>query len=256
MKHLDRDNRTLAFVEEGKADPPVVLLHGMACDHTHLLPQLEHLSPRHRTVAFDLRGHGQSYRPGQRFSIDAFADDLSWLCDELSIDRPVLIGHSLGGSIALAYAAQHPDRVRALALLDSGVRSPEMLRSELSAFYDTLGGRDHARLVREFVRERLFEPTDGAALADSVAELMASQPAEVFLAIARNVVLELDSRAAALACTVPSLLILAARPFANSADVAGLGPNWRVGRTVGSGHFVQLVVPDQVNAMLDRFLAL
>jgi pimeloyl-ACP methyl ester carboxylesterase len=229
----------------------------MACNHTHLLPQFKHLSRRHRTVAFDLRGHGQSYRPDQRFSMDAFADDVSWLCDELSIDRPVLVGHSLGGSIALAYAARHPRRVRALALLDASIRPPESLRSKLSAFFDTLGGPDHARLVREFVRERLFEPTDGAALADSVAEVMASLPAGVFLAIAHNVVLDLDSRASASACSMPALLVQATRqPFDNFADVVGLGANWHVGRTVASGHFVQLVVPDQVNAMLDRFLAL
>ena len=84
---------------------------------------------------------------------------------------------------------------------------------------------------------------------------MGSVRPDVFLAMGAGV-LAFDSRAAALACTVPSLIILADRPFADPDTLQRLGSNWRVARTVGAGHFHQLVVPAQVNAMLDRFLEL
>ena len=252
---LDHDGVALAYLDEGGGDPPVVLVHGMACDHTHVLPQLRHLSPRHRTIAVDLRGHGRSDKPRGAYTTEVFGDDLVFLFDQLGLDRPVLIGHSLGGSISLALAARRPDRVGALVLLDSGIRASEAKRDELKPFYDSLGGPDHADRVRQFVLARLVEPTDPPDVVDAVATTMAGTPAHVFLAMGDGV-LAFDSVAAAARCRVPSLVILATRPFAPPASVESLPPNWQVGRVVGSGHFVQLVVPDQVNGMLDRFLTL
>jgi pimeloyl-ACP methyl ester carboxylesterase len=89
---------------------------------------------------------------------------------------------------------------------------------------------------------------------DAVAATMAATPAHVFLAMADGV-LAFDSLAAAQACTMPALIVLADRPFVEPA-LAKLPANWRTGRVVGAGHFLQLVVPDQVNAMLDHYLAL
>jgi hypothetical protein len=57
-------------------------------------------------------------------------------------------------------------------------------------------------------------------------------------------------------CALPALLVLSRQDFAEPAAVAALGGNWHIGRVVGAGHFVQVVVPGQVNAMIDRFLEL
>jgi len=255
IQYLDHGGVSLAYLDVGAGDPPLVLVHGMACDHTHLLPQLRHLSPHHRTIAVDLRGHGHSDKPRGAYTTEVFGDDLLFLFDRLGLDQPVLIGHSLGGSISLALAARHPDRVGALVLLDSGIRANEAKRDELKPFYDELGGPDHAERVRRFVIDRLFEPTDPQDVLDTVATTMAGTPAHVFLAMGEGV-LAFDSRAAAQRCPIPSLLILAARPFVPPDVVESLPPNWQVGRVVGAGHFIQLVVPNQVNAMLDRFLTL
>ncbi len=253
--HVDREGVRLGFTEAGAGDPPIVLIHGMACDRSHLQPQLHHLSRRHRVVAVDLRGHGASDKPSGTYTTDVFGDDLCALFDRLDLDRPVLVGHSLGGSIALALAARRPEAVGALVLLDSGIRSPDAKHAELRPFYETLGGADHAERIAAFVHQRLFETTDGAELAAAVAACMAATPPHVFMAMAEGV-LAFDSARAAAACSVPALIILATRPFADPDVIRTLPPNWQVGQVVGSGHFIQLVVPEQVNAMLDRFLAL
>jgi pimeloyl-ACP methyl ester carboxylesterase len=259
VRFVERDGVRLACVEAGDGSPtgrpPVVLVHGMACDHTHLLPQLEHLAPRSRVVAVDLRGHGSSDKPDGTYTTGVFGDDLLAVLDELGVERPVLIGHSLGGSVCLDLAVRRPDVVRSIVLLDSGVRSLDVRRADLQPFYATLGGPDHAERVRAFVAERLFEPIDGPAVLDTVATTMAATPAHVFLAMADGV-LAFDSLAAARACTMPALLVLSDRPFVEPEVVASLPPNWRTARVVGAGHFLQLVVPDQVNAMLDRWLDL
>jgi pimeloyl-ACP methyl ester carboxylesterase len=69
-------------------------------------PQIETFRKRHRVVAVDLRGHGQSDKPEQAYTMRGFADDLVWLCREVRIERPVVIGHSMGGVIALTLARE------------------------------------------------------------------------------------------------------------------------------------------------------
>jgi pimeloyl-ACP methyl ester carboxylesterase len=253
---LDIGGVRLVYTEEGAGDPPVLLLHGMACDRTQLDLQRHHLAPRHRAVSLDLRGHGDSDKPHGEYTVEVLVEDLRRVIDGLGLGRPVVIGHSRGGSIALALAVAHPDLVRALVLLDSGIRPPDGRRRDLAPFYASLGGPDHAERVREFVSARLLEPTDGPEVTARVAAAMAGTPAHVFQAMGEGV-LAFDSLAAARSCRIPGLLVLAARPsFLDTDALASLPGTWQVARVVGSGHFVQLVVPDQVNAMIDRFIEL
>jgi pimeloyl-ACP methyl ester carboxylesterase len=255
MSTVDVGGVRLAYREAGTGDPPIVLVHGMACDHTHLLPQLEHFAPRHRVVAIDQRGHGASDAPDGDYTTEVFADDLRVVLERLGVKRPILVGHSLGGGVVLHLAVAHPELVRGVVLLDSGVRRTTARREELQPFYDTLGGPDHAERVRAFVRERLFEETDGEAVFEAVASVMAAVPARIFLAMGAGVV-GYDSWTVALACRVPALLVMAARPFVDLGALHELPDVWQYGWAVGAGHFLQMVVPEQVNPMIDRFLAL
>jgi pimeloyl-ACP methyl ester carboxylesterase len=100
------------------------------------------LSPRRRVVAPDLPGHGQSDRwhPPSEVSIDMYRDAVGTVCAELGIERPVLLGHSMGALVALAAAAAWPERVAGLVLVNSGARlsvAPELfarLRSDYARF--------------------------------------------------------------------------------------------------------------------------
>jgi pimeloyl-ACP methyl ester carboxylesterase len=58
-------------------------------------------SRSHRTVSVDLRGHGRSDAPYQDYTMAAFADDLAWLCSELGVIKPIVVGHGMGGNVAL-----------------------------------------------------------------------------------------------------------------------------------------------------------
>jgi pimeloyl-ACP methyl ester carboxylesterase len=253
---VDLGDVRLAYTEAGSGEPAVLLLHRMACDRSHLDNQVGHLAPRHRCVSLDLRGHGESDKPEGPYATAVFVGDLIRVIERLDLGRPIVIGHSRGGSLALALAQERPDLVRALVLLDSGIRRPAERTADLEPFYASLGGPDHAERVREFVASRLLEPTDGDDVIAQVEKVMGETPAHVFRAMGEGV-LEFDSLAAALACELPGLFVLAGRPtFLDAEAVASLPDNWHVARVVGAGHFVQMVVPDQVNAMIDRFLEL
>src|ERR1700733_2480336 len=101
MRSLQRDDVTLAFQLFEADGPPLLLLHGWCCDHTHLGPQVQYFSKRgYRVIAMDLRGHGQSSKPQGRYSMGIFAEDVAWLCDVLDVPNCIVVGHSMGGIVA------------------------------------------------------------------------------------------------------------------------------------------------------------
>lgn len=100
MQSRIRDGVKLHYYEEGQGNPPLLFVHGSGCDHTDFAPQIAHFRHRHRVVAVDLRGHGRSDTPSGGYTIPDFADDIAWLCAALPLERPVVIGHSMGGQIA------------------------------------------------------------------------------------------------------------------------------------------------------------
>ncbi len=121
----------------------MVLVHSLAGNSGHWSSQLEHLRRTRRAVALDIRGHGRSEPPkDSNYTIAAMAGDVAAAVDALRLDRFVLVGHSMGGGVALAYSGRHPDRVAGLVLVDpigdgkqipeaEGKAYPQRLRDEL-----------------------------------------------------------------------------------------------------------------------------
>lgn len=254
MQRRIRDGVSLAFEESGDGAPPVVLVHGWTCDHTDLAPQFAHFRGRHRTVAVDLRGHGRSDKPQQAYSMALFAEDIAWLCAQLGLSRPVVVGHSLGGTVALELAARHPELPGAVVALDAPILVPaatgEMLAPLAEAFYSP----EYAAAVQQFLRMTLG-PIDDPARAEQILARAAATPRHVITGV-WDALLQWDAAAAAAACTVPVLYIDAGSPNWDAGRFKELTPQLVTGATVGSGHWHELEVPDQVNAMIDRFLAL
>jgi pimeloyl-ACP methyl ester carboxylesterase len=102
---------------------PVLLLHGRSANAIDMQRLGARLAERHRVVAFDQRGHGLSDWPG-RYTQRLLVGDVESVVDATGLRRFALIGHSMGGGIAWAYAGRHPDTVRRLVLLDSSPEPP------------------------------------------------------------------------------------------------------------------------------------
>jgi pimeloyl-ACP methyl ester carboxylesterase len=100
---------------------PVVLLHGIT-GHARVWDRLAHtLLPMYRVVALDQRGHGDSgAAPDGDYQVPTMARDLAAFVDELGLKRFALLGHSMGGRVAIAYTALHPERVGRLIVVDIG----------------------------------------------------------------------------------------------------------------------------------------
>ncbi len=253
MRELIRDGVKLCFEEAGSGAPPLVFVHGWTCDHSFFAPQFDHFKRAHRVIAVDLRGHGESDKPQQDYTIAAFADDLKWLCAELRVEKPVVVGHSMGGFIALVLAAEHPQVPSAIVTLDSPIVLPAPISDTVLDFMRALRGVNFREAQRQFVSQMLFLPSDDPERKSRIIDTMSSAPQHV-MASAFEGLDTCDTAAAAAACKVPFLALYADRVMSDLNRLRSLCPHVITGQTVGAGHFHQLEVPAQINAMLDRFL--
>src|SRR5262249_17749123 len=101
----------------------MVLLHGGGRDHTAWDLVLPALSQTHHVYALDQRGHGESSRPGA-YSFELMRDDLLGLLDALGLDRVVLVGHSMGGTVAWLFAQAPGDGLTRLVIVDVAPNRP------------------------------------------------------------------------------------------------------------------------------------
>jgi pimeloyl-ACP methyl ester carboxylesterase len=114
------DSLSLAYVDVGPRDAPVVLLiHGYTSNARGWVPLLPYLDPSRRYLIPDLRGHGQSRKPDCCYDRTTFAYDLRLLLDALRIERVDVVGTSLGSLVAQAFAATCPARTHRLVLQSS-----------------------------------------------------------------------------------------------------------------------------------------
>lgn len=112
---------SLHALEWSQEGIPLVLLHGFS-NEAHVWDDIAPVvAPYYRTLAFDLRGHGDSDRdPERRYGYDAHVADLEAATSALGIERMVLVGHSFGGRVAMVFAGRHPERIAGLVIVDSG----------------------------------------------------------------------------------------------------------------------------------------
>lgn len=258
MPYLIRDKVALYYEQSEGAERPAVLIHGWCCDHTFLSFQANHLARLgHPVIAIDLRGHGQSDKPEQDYPIAGFSEDIAWMCRELGLQKPLLLGHSLGGILAFDIAARWPDLPGAIAMLDAAIFFPTSARAAIPGIVERLRQPGYRDDLRQILTAVFFLPTDDPQRRDRLIDTMSSTRQDI-MASAYAGLYDFDAEMARGRIKVPSLYIAANEPSPRC-DIAALRsllPDVYLGQTVGSGHFCQLEVPEQVNAMLDRFMVL
>lgn len=248
---LNRDGIELFYAEAGTGEPPVLLVHGWTCDHTAMTPLFNYFRRAHRVVTVDLRGHGESDKPEQEYTMAAFADDLAWMCRELQLEKPIVIGHSMGGVIAVALAARCPHLLSAVVTLDSPVIPSAAVLDRVRPLFEQFRSPAFRETQGKFV-DSMFLPTDNAERKARIKAGMVNTPQHVAVSAFENVFT--DTESAVRACQVPLLVLDSTESLSDLARVRELCPHVVTGQTVGAGHFHQLEVPEQIMPMIERFL--
>ncbi|MGH3110719.1 MAG: alpha/beta fold hydrolase [Gaiellaceae bacterium] len=209
MSYLETpDGVRLRLCDRGRGERTFVLVHGWKQSHRLFDPAIALLAERHRVVAFDLRGMGESDKPNSRYDFDELADDLGFVLEALDLDDVTLVGWSMGCTVSLSHLRSGAPRVARLALVNGPLRLtrapgfPYGLEPErLDGYIDELA-RNWPLNERPFAAESLLEPTPEHL--DWLVRIALQTPLDIALRLVREQA-KLDLRGVVESLEVPVL---------------------------------------------------
>jgi len=254
-------------VANGDGTPPIVFVHGFACAHSDWAAQIAHLSPRHRIIAVDLRGHGESAGSPDECSIERYGADVAEVMRALDLRPTVIVGHSLGCRVVTEAALQAPDRVAGVVFVDGSQFAPGMAGPLREAFAVPDG---FVTLTGKWFNEMFTAKSDPAvvtAVVQRAQRLPRAIGEKMMLDLLRYDITRFSTSLTDL--RVPLLAIQATysnerrerRPLSKGQNTPFLDmlrarvPAVRIEIIADTGHFPQLDEPAQLNALLESFLA-
>ena len=246
-----KGSRGLCVNDGGSGGVPVLFVHSLAGNAAQWHSQLYHLRRTRRAVGFDLRGHGSSPPPEDRdYSIESMAEDIGTVANALALGRFILAGHSMGGTLAIAFAAKHPEKVAGLFLADPSGDARRVPREQISQLIQGLESDSYQRVIEGYwsvllagsrpeVRERVIQD-------------LRDTPRETVVRAFRQS-LDYDPLTPLQSYRGPKLSVttdLNDAPF----SLHNLLPDLPHIRITGTGHWLQMDRPDEFDRILDAFL--
>ena len=164
------------YYETHGSGQPMILLHGGLGSGEMFGPVLPALAANHLVIVVDLQGHGRTADIDRPIDVRLMADDIAALIDHLGLDRPDLVGYSLGGGVALHTAAKYPAKVGRLVVASANIR-PEAIYPEMREQQAQVGAAA-AEFLKDTPMYQLYQrvaprPEDFPALLDKIGALMA-----------------------------------------------------------------------------------
>lgn len=250
-----RSNGVRIYYEVAGEGPPLVLLHANPFDHTMWLYQIAHFSQRYTVAAIDLRGYGRSEKPDTAFTFADMANDVLGVIRDRGYAGVGLVGVSIGATLALSLALDHPDVVRALVLAGGEAGNPPIFASLAQDYAGkplAEQRRDHIRMIADvgFARSALGRYLLDAAL-ETTPQLSGKAIAQIFRA--RSAV---DLRGRLGAVAMPTLVVNGASDvsFDSGRYTASRIPGAMHGIVADAGHLCCLENPAAFDALVLDFL--
>lgn len=266
-RHVKVEGTILEYVDIGSG-PPVILIHGSISDYREWSKQKEALAKHHRVIAYSRRYHWPNSPPGKDAdaTVRRQAEDLAGIIKSLGLGPSALVGHSYGGAVAVYFALQHPELVRALVLLEppiSGalgvdaegkdvVKERQTLRDEMMKAF---ASGDAERVVKTYM----------ARVAPGEYDNATPEARNIYIVNAPAFELDFTAPRQPLSCedlqriTAPALVLTGGRSAAGlqqvAAGVARCLKNGSVLKLPQATHHMQLDHPEEVNDAVLGFLA-
>lgn len=168
----------MRIIKTGAGHPPLVFVHGLACDGTDWRAQVDAFTPRTTVVVCELPGHGSSPGVPAECTIEAYGAGVARALRELELPPAILVGHSMGCRVILEANRIQPDAVSGLVLVDGsriGAGDPQAAERAMA---DELAGDGYPRFMRQFF-ESMFFPSSDPALAKAIVDRALRLPAAV-----------------------------------------------------------------------------
>ena len=255
--------------------PPVVLIHGMVNSSRHWEAVAQRLADDVTVIAPDLIGHGDSATPRGDYSLGAHAAVIRDLLAAIDVERATIVGHSLGGGVAMQFFYQFPQRTERLVLVSSGGLghevSPLLRGAALPGASALLSLAAHPRLVTTLSEAGAWLRDRGSgtgvylqAIARALRPLSAAEARHAFLQTLRSVIDVRGQRVSArdrlyLLRSIPTLIVWGERdhtiPLAHGRDAHAAIPGSRFVTLPSAAHFPHLEDPDGLAAVIRDFLA-
>jgi sigma-B regulation protein RsbQ len=247
------DRVTIRYDAAGKGDPALVFVHCGGCERSFWDGQVAHFAAKHRVVALDLAGHGQSGGGRKDWTMPAFGEDVVSVVDALGLKRVVLIGHSLGGPVVLEAARRMPGRVAGLVLVDTLVDFEQRLSAEETEKYLSALQADYRATTTAMLSQYFFSASTPEPVKARVLETVLSAPPGIGVAVSRSSV-AYDP--------LPALREIKAPIRAINSDLFPTNvegnrrhvPGYEVAIMKGVGHYLMLEQPEAFNALLAEAL--
>jgi pimeloyl-ACP methyl ester carboxylesterase len=255
--------------------PPVVLIHGMLNSSSHWRSVALSLADRYMVIAPDLIGHGDSAAPRGDYSLGAHAASIRDLLAAIGVERATIVGHSLGGGVAMQFFYQFPQRVERLVLISSGG-----LGREVKPTLRTAALPGVSALLSLTIRPRLLGALAGAgkrlrdrdvyagvylqAIARALRPLENADARQAFLHTLRAVIDVHGQRVSAtdrlyLLESLPTMIVWGERdntiPLSHGLSAHEAIPHSRFCTLAGAAHFPHLEDPDGLSQLLGEFLS-
>jgi pimeloyl-ACP methyl ester carboxylesterase len=246
------DGVPIVYTAAGSGEPALVFIHGGFANRSFWDEQIKAFSPRHRVVALDLPGHGESGADRKKWGMPEFGDDVRAVVEAEGLKKVVIFGNSLGGPVAVEAALRLPGKVLGVVGIDTfqmlGGQSVEQARKQAEAFRS-----DYAGSIKVMVK-RLFHPDAPPALMADAEQRMLHTPPEV----AYQILLSLggyDEPAAVGRLTVPLLAINGDLYGTDLTNVRNVKPDFEAIVMKHMGHYPMLERPQEFDGHASEVVA-
>jgi pimeloyl-ACP methyl ester carboxylesterase len=258
-------------IRAGAGEPPLVFVHGLACDGTDWCAQVDAFTPRTTVVVCELPGHGSSPGVPAECTIAAYGARVAQALAELRLPPAILVGHSMGCRVILEANRIQPDAVCGLVLVDgSRIGAGDPVAAE-RAMADEVAGDGYPRFMRQFFESMFFWSSDPA-----VAKAIVDRALRLPAAVGRPLITNLAGwdagqvESALDAVSVPLLAIQSTTMDATRTRVSlspGQNSGWidlirahvpqaAVAILLGTDHYPQIARADEVTALIASFASL
>ena len=254
------DGARIHYQSYGAGKTAVVFVHGWTCDLTFWRFQAPVYEKR-RSLLIDLPGHGASDKPEIHYTQELFARAVDAVMRDAGVEQAVLVGHSMGAIVAVAFASMYPRKTAGVVFVDGFIRRPPAhdAEREKRAAQDAerlkiLQSPDYKTAVKPMI-ESMFSSRTSPALRQEILSKMLSAPQYVGASAMKSLLAYTDSEGAHPHVPTMAIMVKHAGQPSREPFLRSVFPDLRVYQEwEGAGHFLMMEQPEKFNALLGEFL--